>query len=492
MARRRKNESGYALLLIFLMAAVIAISMYSEIPRVAFETQRQKELLLIERGEQYKRAIQLFFKDQKRLPLRIEELDGVNNKHFLRKKYVDPMTGKDEWRVIHATNGILSDSKVQTQNAQNQQQTGGSVSTYLGAGVAGLGQTPVNQTGQATPNPGLRRRGSDSLAGTPGASGDTGGTGPPGMPPMPRGVAGIGTMPGQPGMPGQTGMAGQPAGSTGFAGQPGQTGIPGQPIVAGQQGMQGRPIPGQPIPGQQIPGMPGATGTTGRGVVPTAGAPAAAQGGSSLLGGGGSYLGGGGSSAPVATGVPPNVMPGQPGMPGQTGMPGAGAFPPGVPVNSQTGGASPYPTTAGANGQPPGFGQPGMTTGSPQAQSAAAAMIGQILTQPRPGGMPQTNTGGVAIAGMTGIAGFASNADQDSIIVYNEQSNYGLWEFVFDPTKVKPLASATGGTPGTPASQVGSPMGQPIGQPMNSPFGGQQQQSPFGQQQTPFGGGRRE
>ncbi len=31
-----------------------------EIPRVAFETQRQKEQLLVERGEQYKRAIKLF------------------------------------------------------------------------------------------------------------------------------------------------------------------------------------------------------------------------------------------------------------------------------------------------------------------------------------------------------------------------------------------------------------------------------------------------
>ena len=64
MRRRRKNESGFALLLVFLMAAILAISLYMEIPRVAFETQRQKEQLLVERGEQYKRAIQLFVRDQ--------------------------------------------------------------------------------------------------------------------------------------------------------------------------------------------------------------------------------------------------------------------------------------------------------------------------------------------------------------------------------------------------------------------------------------------
>jgi hypothetical protein len=107
-------------------------------------------------------------------------------------------------------------------------------------------------------------------------------------------------------------------------------------------------------------------------------------------------------------------------------------------------------------------------------------MIGQILTQPRPGGMPQANTTGMAVGG-SGIAGFASTADQESIIVYNDQTNYGLWEFVFDPAKVKPIANPAQATVGTPASQIGSPMGQQIGQPMNSPFGQQPQPtSPFG------------
>ena len=68
MVRKRKEESGFALLLIFLMAALIAISLYSQLPRVAFESQRAKEQLLIERGEQYKRAIQLFVKKNSRYP----------------------------------------------------------------------------------------------------------------------------------------------------------------------------------------------------------------------------------------------------------------------------------------------------------------------------------------------------------------------------------------------------------------------------------------
>ena len=248
------------------------------------------------------------------------------------------------------------------------------------------------------------------------------------------------------------------------------------------------------------------------GAIPGATQPAN-SGGSSYLGSGNSYLGGG---SPVGSQpANPTNMPGQPGINGQTGIPGQPGFgqqsgfgqqqgfgqqgtsgqqlgaggqpmyPPGNPVNSQMGGISPtYPTAAGSNGTPPAFQQPG-TNINPQAQNAAAQMIGQILTQPRPGGMPQNNTNGVGAMG-SGIAGFASTADEDSIMIYNDQQNYGTWEFVFDPAKQKPLANPNGGGIGTPASQVGSQIGTPanqVGTPAtNSPFGA----NPFGgQQQSP-------
>src|SRR3954467_514307 len=108
--RPQRKDSGFALLLIFLMASVIAITLYMEIPRIAFEAQRQKEQLLIERGEQYKRAIQLFVKANNRWPTTIDELERFNNRHYLRRRFKDPMTGKDEWRMVHIQNGILRDS----------------------------------------------------------------------------------------------------------------------------------------------------------------------------------------------------------------------------------------------------------------------------------------------------------------------------------------------------------------------------------------------
>src|SRR5947208_313324 len=119
--RRRKNQRGFALLLVFLMASVFAISLYMELPRVAMETERQKERLLIDRGEQYKRAIQLFTKKAGRYPGKIEELESFQNMRFLRKRYIDPMTGKDEWRIIHIQNGVLTDSKLSAPAKQGEE-----------------------------------------------------------------------------------------------------------------------------------------------------------------------------------------------------------------------------------------------------------------------------------------------------------------------------------------------------------------------------------
>jgi len=106
-------------------------------------------------------------------------------------------------------------------------------------------------------------------------------------------------------------------------------------------------------------------------------------------------------------------------------------------------------------GPAPGYPQPGTTPGT-QGPNAAAEMINRILTTPRPGGMPAAGTG-QTMGG--GIAGVASNGEGEGVMVYNDRSLYKEWEFIFDPSKVKPLPNpnAVGATlNGTPASQMGS------------------------------------
>jgi hypothetical protein len=135
--RRYHRESGSALLIVFLFAAIVAIMLYRELPVTVFEARREKEQLLIDRGQQYVRAIQLYYRRFKpRYPPSIEALENTNRIRFLRHRFKDPFTGKDDWRLIH-TNGLaLIDSKV------NALQTPGS-----NASSANRSQSASNRAG---------------------------------------------------------------------------------------------------------------------------------------------------------------------------------------------------------------------------------------------------------------------------------------------------------------------------------------------------------
>jgi hypothetical protein len=244
-ARSRNPESGYALLLVFAMAATVAIMLYSQLPRVAFEAQRDKEQLLIDRGEQYTRAVQLFVRKYNRFPTDIQALENTQNIRFLRKQYVDPLTGKNEWRLIHVgPGGVFTDSL--THQAKKKDQN--APQTFI---------TELQQIGGNTVNPNegvnlaTRRRPSDQpgAPGDPNSAGPDGGSQPaqgsqPGAPPisgpvmvLPDGRIVAASTSGQPpttqqGTPNQPGNQPAPPGGIGLQsgfGQPGQQGQPNLP-----------------------------------------------------------------------------------------------------------------------------------------------------------------------------------------------------------------------------------------------------------------------
>ncbi len=65
-------------------------------------------------------------------------------------------------------------------------------------------------------------------------------------------------------------------------------------------------------------------------------------------------------------------------------------------------------------------------------------MIRNLLTTPRPGGLPgatPSGLGGQQIGG--GLAGVASNSEREGIKIYNDQGQYNKWEFVYDFSKDK-------------------------------------------------------
>jgi len=84
-----------------------------------------------------------------RYPPDFDALDNTQNLRFLRQHYVDPMTGKDEWRLIHVgPGGVFTDSLIYTKKAgdtaaapQNfiteaQQVGGNQVDTSQGVNIA--------------------------------------------------------------------------------------------------------------------------------------------------------------------------------------------------------------------------------------------------------------------------------------------------------------------------------------------------------------------
>ncbi|MEO6815214.1 MAG: type II secretion system protein, partial [Edaphobacter sp.] len=93
----RAGEQGFLLLgmvvAIFLILLVLAVAA----PRAAHELRREREVETVHRGNAYVRAIEVYYLKMGHYPTSIEQLEKTNNMRFLRKRYPDPMTGKDDW-----------------------------------------------------------------------------------------------------------------------------------------------------------------------------------------------------------------------------------------------------------------------------------------------------------------------------------------------------------------------------------------------------------
>jgi type II secretory pathway pseudopilin PulG len=98
--RSSQGEEGYILITLILFVALLAIAMTAMAPVITQQIKRDREEELIHRGVQYSRAIQHYVKKFSRYPTKIEDLENTNNVRFLRKRYKDPITGKD-FKLLH-------------------------------------------------------------------------------------------------------------------------------------------------------------------------------------------------------------------------------------------------------------------------------------------------------------------------------------------------------------------------------------------------------
>jgi type II secretory pathway pseudopilin PulG len=100
--RSHSRQSGYVLLALMLTMTLILVALAMEAPRIGQQIKRGKEEELVHRGKDYATAVKRFVhKNGGRYPVSVEQLENTNHIRFLRKKYVDPITGESDWKMVH-------------------------------------------------------------------------------------------------------------------------------------------------------------------------------------------------------------------------------------------------------------------------------------------------------------------------------------------------------------------------------------------------------
>ena len=137
--------------ILFLLAA-LAIAITAAAPSMITQIRRDREEELIHRGNQYVRAIRLFYKKFGRYPNSIKELEDTNHLRFLRREYKDPMTDSGEWTLLHAT-----DIKYIPTGFFGQKLTAGTNnigSSFGSANTTASGASNSTNSNQSAPNSG--------------------------------------------------------------------------------------------------------------------------------------------------------------------------------------------------------------------------------------------------------------------------------------------------------------------------------------------------
>jgi hypothetical protein len=179
MTRVRKNQSGYALLLVVFLTALLVVGTMSIGLRILTEGKREKEQEMIWRGKQYTRGIKLYYRKLGRFPNSLDDLTKpkIGNIHFMRQAYKDPMNKEDgSWRLIYvgpagqligSLNPSLSNVQMPTGPAQPVGAPGNTPTTIGGQSraIGGFGPTSATPGTPAPPN------GQGTTVATPGTTG---------------------------------------------------------------------------------------------------------------------------------------------------------------------------------------------------------------------------------------------------------------------------------------------------------------------------------
>ena len=176
-AEERHGEQGFMLVGLIVAIFIVLLVLGIAAPKMAEELKRDREVEAVHRGNQYVRAIQLYYRKSGSYPGSMDALAKGTPVKFLRQQYIDPFTGKSDWRIIH-----VGEAKTTVKGLFGQPLTGlapglgsaaGAASSgSIGAGAAGSGSAFGSSSGSAF---GSSSSGSSSAFGSSGQG--TGGLG---------------------------------------------------------------------------------------------------------------------------------------------------------------------------------------------------------------------------------------------------------------------------------------------------------------------------
>jgi type II secretory pathway pseudopilin PulG len=216
----RKDEQGFMLVGVIVLIFLVFLALSVAAPKVARDLRRQREVEAIHRGNEYVRAVQLYYRKFGRYPGTMDQLEKTSNIRFLRQKYIDPMTGKADWRLIH-----VGEAKTTVKGFFGQPLAG------VAGGAGGLGAASSMVSGQPGSTVNGAQAGSSGL-GTSSGTGLSSGSG-----------GGFSLGPSSTSGPGSTSASGPTVSSSGTSGSTGSsTGIGSQSATSFSGG--GAPIVG--------------------------------------------------------------------------------------------------------------------------------------------------------------------------------------------------------------------------------------------------------
>jgi hypothetical protein len=166
MRTQCRQNSGYALAVLMVWTTVLLVGLTAAEINWQKRMQREREEELIFRGKQYMRAIMLW-KQKFRMaagnrggpwwgPTTMDALLNTNGYRFLRKKWKDPMTDSENWRIIRVPASGTPGKGLEGAQFRSGQRAGTSTGGQPGevgrGGLSGLGGSPSLASGAAGTN----------------------------------------------------------------------------------------------------------------------------------------------------------------------------------------------------------------------------------------------------------------------------------------------------------------------------------------------------